>query len=317
MHIGKALMAGSLLAASFILTGCNGDGGDEISGNDPAPEGVVITPTNAPAVTAGVADSVKLSKEITEVLYQTVVASVPQIKNVAVLLPSSVTLMDDLQRNDTVLLEPRTVDLSGIGNLECSEGGELRYTGNDGRFNVILDRCIEQGFTFNGEIGVNIQDRYHVSITTQDFNITSQLFDIDYGATSVDTVLATIPTLHEVNATVNARIDLKDQGNARTYAYDDFHLYVGDIDTRPMRITGEGNVTTPCADGPVKVETKETLVQPSIRGCPTAGKLGIAGENSEAELVFNGDGSSDLYFQGQIVEHYDSCRDLPDRCPQL
>ena len=268
-----------LLGAAVALSGCAGSGDDDPKGKGapgvPA-NAMTITTANAAGTLNGAVGNIDMGQSLAENAMGTV--SAPDIT-----LQAALGLAKKIRQSSNPAPETAT----GVTQTDteiCPGGGTvtLSYTetGTSDSGSMVMDKCIEDGFTTNGIF--NFSDTYDTSTTAFTLAASGNL-----SVTSTDFTFS-----------FNG-FDFAENGNVTSGTYTITKL------TYSIDFTTNGS-----AGGGYLMELTAPIVESTggLVSCPESGAIKITGANSTtAELIYNGDGTVTIKANGVVVDAKAAC----------
>lgn len=275
--------------AAFFLSACGGGSSDTPVTETPL-ELVAITEQNADAVVASAIGSISGAMDIEDVPLLSTSSSVA--KSTSIMTKYAKTISTDF-----------SLDTAVIETVACSGGGTITADGNEVTGGtIIFNECVESDVTIDGTMNLTIDGSNY---TAEFINLKMQMLDViifyEYAVVNLNEVNSDMSiTITGYSTDGVDRVDLKDY--TVTIAGDN--------------LTANGLVKTNCIGAWIEVKTIQALVMPG--DCPIAGEISILGNNSDIKMVFNSDGSVDVFLNGQTYASYNTCDELPsldEVCP--
>jgi len=289
------LLIGSI---SFITVGCGGGGGGGGTVETPK-EMVTITKDNAEKVIGGTVESIGAALDLEDG------SLIPMTNTVSDNIAESATKFNRLGNIASANLEPGT--LAESGTESCSGGGSVSYNGDENTGGTVkFDQCVEQGITINGSMDIRINGA-DTTTTLTNFSVK--------GSTSTPTGSYSFEVFYS-NATVHLNTSTYDMSltatgysieNGKKFEFENYRMT-----KTGNKYTFNGLIKSDCIGGWVEIKTNTPLVMD--QDCPTAGEIVTIGNNSEMKTVFNSDKSVDVTLNGEKIEHYQTCDEMPEGC---
>lgn len=257
----------SLLGTAVVLTGCGGSSG---GGGASVPAGAItLTEANA------------------QQTIESATSSLDSFSVVGYTSTSSITAKEALKMIDQIKQSnsPTLATATGVtASVDCTGGGTASNTwtenGNTESGTITFTNCIESGFTFNGSLSY------------------SETFNFDTGDYS-DTASGNLTIEDSANGIKVSftGLDLAESGNEfdGTYTTTKF----------TMAVNFTANGTT---GGGFLFELTTPIVESTGDFCPESGSFKITGaNNTTAELIYNGDGTTTIKANGTVVNPSAPC----------
>ncbi len=310
-----------MLSLATLLTGCGGGGADTSrSGGSDA----TLTAANAPQVGDAVTQAVKLVVPTTA-LGGVKAGSVSSGRHAPLMsiFQTAVMALGNQGVNQRQASAMSHTDCSGGGNIEVGtpEPVSLDHVQAD----VNINSCTMGAETMNGVLKVTVptsalSDLKHVSEFTVEVssftytdphvnvsftdNFTMIGENITYSGSSLTGGTLTM------GGTVTGTID----GGSVNIQCDSFRTQFSS-GASGVSVSVSGRINALCLGGWVALATNQPVFIPAGANCPTAGDVSVTGAGgSTVGVVFGSDSRVNIFFNGALIQTYNSCMDVVGVC---
>lgn len=236
-------------------------------------------------------------KQVLAVLFDSIDNATPQLP-----LDTNTSSSDMPQLPSSQLLSNHQAAISVKNDVteNCSDGGMIYTSEDDGKSIISYEDCQEAGTTTNGEVSVS----YDESTQVVTYILT------DYTLKTDDKEYMTSLTSYKLSAghiAYSSTGKMTFDGETTEFNKYDYTL---DIVDNKLNISVNGSVKTTSLGGWVSIKTDKAIQISDT--CPTVGEVEVRGNSSKLKVQFKSDASLDVYLNSTLIDQYADCNNLPD-----
>ena len=306
------------IVAIVLFAGCGGGGASTSTYSFDTSKRAAITPANAPAVVSSViGGTTSDSSAIGNGLLDYSGAS-NRVKSRGISEPiAAIIELSKVSKRGVEIKKDAQIEKRESRKANCSGGGTVTVSSDNSTHAAIeYNSCSQNGFLLNGKIDITATSS-KTTMVLSNLTIRSSNFNAAYYSAKL-VVNGNSSGYSSIDYDMTAQITLSSiaGGEAETYKFQSFKLKMDGLDYGSDSTSFEiyGDMSTPCSNGWVNVDTTQKIVKVKSDQCPSSGIVKITGEGgSEVTWSAAVDGSVTIDIDGNSTT-YDTCMDVPNGC---
>ncbi len=300
------------VAAILFFVGCGGGEASNGTYSFDTSKRAAITPANAPTIASSVIGGTTSDGSAIGAGLSPYSISFDQDKRGSVSEPIMALFELVKASKDTARIDKRE-----SRKVECSGGGTATLNSDSSTHATIeYNRCNQNGYLLNGKIEITATSS-KTTMVLSNLTISSSNFSAAYySAKLVANGSSYGPSSFDYEMTAQITLSSAAGVEAGTYKFQSFKLRMDGLDYSSDSTSFEiyGDMSTPCSNGWVNVDTTRKIVKAKSDQCPSSGIVKITGEGgSEVTWSAAVDGSITIEIDGNSTT-YDTCMDVPNGC---